>query len=109
MIVKGDLRDDHNPEFAQHFYRALSVVCDDLFFARYRRESNLTTTLSKDEGVSVATAADALLTALYGDTYNEEDKTRVVDDLLDVRLLPATNVEGVEFNAERIDARSVQA
>lgn len=57
----GDLRDDHNAEFAQHFYRALSVVCDDLFFSRYRRESHLTQTLADNEGVDITTAANDLL------------------------------------------------
>ena len=42
---------------------------------------------------------------MYGDTVNEDDKAAVVDGLLDTRLLPATNVEGVEFNSERIQNR----
>ena len=46
----GDLRDDLSPEFAREFYRALAVVHDDLFFSRYRRESDVTTTLSQQQG-----------------------------------------------------------
>ena len=30
----GDLRDDNNPFFLRHFYRALRVVCTDMFFGR---------------------------------------------------------------------------
>ena len=46
----GDLRDDSNPEFCKEFYRALSVVCDDLFFSRYRRESASVASLAENTG-----------------------------------------------------------
>jgi hypothetical protein len=104
-VSPGDLRDDTNAEFAREFYRALSVVCDDLFFSRYRRESSAVQSLADSEGVSIAQAARDLLETMYGDTVNEDEKARVVDGLLDTRLLPATDVEGVEFNEERLKER----
>lgn len=104
-LLLGDLRDDLSSEFAREFYRALAVVHDDLFFARYRRESDITTSLSKQQGVDVTSAASALLSSMFGDAYNEEEKTGVVDGLLDTRLLPATDLEGVIFDKERVEQR----
>lgn len=100
----GDLRDDTNPEFAKEFYQALSVVCDDLFFARYQQSSGAAQTLAQKENVGVDRAAEALLSAMYGEAYTEDEKHQLVEDLLDVRLLPATDVE-VQFNRARIDER----
>lgn len=99
------MRDDANPEFAKHFYRALSVVCDDLFFARYRRESSPVTALSKSNNGSMESAAGALLKALYGEATTEEQKHVMMEDLLDTRVLPATDGRGVQFEADRIKDR----
>ncbi len=103
--ISGDLRDDSNPEFAKDFYQALSVVCDDLFFARYRRSSSPAESLSESVGSSVGSAASALLSALYGEAYTEADKHDVMDHLLDTRLLPATDGQGVHFNKDRMQER----
>ena len=103
----GNLQDDHAPEFALQFYRALSVVCDDLFFARYRHESSPARSLAESSGVNVTEAATGLFKAIFGNTYNEDEKAHVVDDLLDTRLLPATDGAGVTFNKERIMERCV--
>ena len=67
--ASGDLRDDHNPDFAREFYHALSVVCDDLFFARYRHQSGAASTLAKNEKVNIEAAASALLSAMFGEAY----------------------------------------
>ena len=32
----GDLNDDSCPEFMQIFHRYLSILCDDMFFSRYK-------------------------------------------------------------------------
>ena len=42
---------------------------------------------------------------MFGDASNEEEKGSLVDDLVDVKLLPATDVEGVHFTKDRIDHR----
>ena len=96
------MTNDSNPEFAREFYRALSVVCDDMFFARYRRSAKYSDTREGADGSS-----GALLSAMFNDAHSEEQKSDVVEDLLDVRLLPATDVEGVHFNKERIESRFV--
>ena len=103
----GDLTHDHNPDFAREFYHALSVVCDDLFFARYRSNSAAAKTLGDQHNASMDQAAKSLLGAMFGDAYTEEEKSEVVDDLLDARLLPATGVDGIQFNKDRIQERSV--
>lgn len=36
----GNLRDDSQPEFLQEFHKALAAVSGDLFFTRYRFESD---------------------------------------------------------------------
>ena len=45
---------------------------------------------------------------MFGDCHTEDEKVKMVDDLLDVKLLPATNVEGVHFNADRLKERYIQ-
>ena len=133
MFRAGDLRDDLSAEFAREFYRALSVVHDDLFFARYRKDSDVTNSLAKQQGlcdflriilllckcprnsanvrlqslagVDVSSAASALLSSMFGSAYNEDEKAGVVEGLLDTRLLPATGVDGVIFDRARIEQR----
>ena len=104
----GDLRNDSNPGFLKEYHKALAVVCDDLFFARYRQSSGISQTLAKkNPGVSVEQAALQLLQAMFGDCRTEDDKMKVVNDLLDVKLLPGTDTEGVHFNKERMQQRLV--
>ena len=99
-LSTGDLINDSNPEFAREFYRALSVVCDDLFFARYRRSAKY-----PDERTD--SAAGTLLSAMFDNANTGEEKSDVVEELLDVKLLPSTDVEGVHFNKGRIEERFV--
>ena len=96
-FLTGDLRDDHNPDFLREYHRALSVVCSDLFFARFRRS-----TQPRTDNVQ---GALQLLQSMFGECHTEDEKVKMVDDLLDVKLLPATNVEGVHFNTERLRER----
>lgn len=108
MSLTGDLRDDNNPDFLREYHRALAVVCDDLFFARYRRSSSLTQTLARaNSGVNIEQAALQLLSAMFGDCRTEDEKLLMVEDLLDVKLLPGTNMDGVHFNKDRIQERCV--
>ena len=100
------MRDDSNPDFLREYHRALAVVCDDLFFARYRRSTGFSQSLAKATGTqNVEQAALQLLQAMFGDCRTEEEKIKMVEDLLDVKLLPGTNLEGVHFNKERIEDR----
>lgn len=107
IFVSADLRDDSNPAFAKEFYRALSVVCDDLFFARYRRSTSLSKSMEETNDGSVETASTKLLEAMFGDCHTEEEKRNMVDELLDVSLLPATDIEGVHFDKKRLQERYV--
>ena len=42
---------------------------------------------------------------MFGECHTEDEKVKMVDDLLDVKLLPATNIEGVHFNTQRLRER----
>ena len=92
--LTGDLSNDGDARFSEEFYRALSVVCDDLFFARYRRDT-----------AGGANESEALLAAMFGDADVEDKKADVVEDLLDTRLLPANDGEGVHLSKDRLDKR----
>lgn len=105
LFIVGDLRDDSNPDFVKEYNRALAVVCDDLFFARYRRTTGLSQSIAKSTGVNVEQAALHMLQAMFGGCRTEDEKMKMVDDLLDVKLLPGTNMEGVHFNKNRLNER----
>lgn len=47
----------------------------------------------------------AILQELFGECYNEEEKGKLVEDLLDLTLLPSTNEKGVLFTKERLQKR----
>lgn len=85
----------------REYHRALAVVCDDLFFARYRRNSAPNSGSQRNVGQ----AAVQMLQALFGDCKTEDEKIKMVDDLLDVKLLPGTDMEGVHFNKDRLQDR----
>ena len=104
-LCLGDLQDDSNPNFVREFYRAISVVCDDLFFARYRRSSSAAKTLAHTDDVNVESAADTLLSIMFGDAPTEEEKVDVVKELLDTRILPGTDGKGVTFTRDRVQER----
>lgn len=104
FYISGDLRDDTNPEFIREYQQALAVVCDDLFFARYRRSSNLAQTLANDNG-NVEKAAGQFLEIVFNNRHNEESKSQGVEDLIDMKLLPGTDGKGVHFNSQRIADR----
>lgn len=100
-IAAGDLRDDSNPVFLKEFHQGLAVICDDLFFSRYRRSSALSQTLaSLPSSVKVEDASRELLESVFGDSHTEADKSNIVEELLDLRLLRGANREGVHFTQE---------
>eukprot|EP00058_Branchiostoma_floridae_P012905 XP_002598393.1 hypothetical protein BRAFLDRAFT_128123 [Branchiostoma floridae] len=96
-IKSGDLRDDSSPEFVQEFHRALSAVCNDLFFARYRRSS--------PGSANENAASEPLVETMFSDCENVTEKDTAVDDLLDVKLLRGTSREGVHFSRGELNTR----
>lgn len=61
MYPAGDLRDDSQPEFLREFHKALAVVSGDLFFARYRFQSDAAHSLrEKSSSNSLSAAAKGL-------------------------------------------------
>ena len=105
-IAAGDLRDDTNPVFLKEFHHSLAVLCDDLFFARYRRSSALAQTLSSmPKRTDLEQASSELFESVFGEVHTESDKGNVVDELLDVQLLRGTNKDGVHFTQEGLVER----
>ena len=102
-VASGDLRDDSNPAFLKEFHHALAIICDDLFFARYRRSSALANTVaSLPAEVEAEEASRQLLESVFGDAHTESDKSDVVKELLDVKLLRGTGKDGVHFTQDEI-------
>ena len=91
-----DLRDDTEPSFVKEFHRGLAIVCDDLFFARYRRSQ---TSSSQNEDL------DKVAELLDSDTKSSQDRSDVVGDLLDVKLLRGSSKDGVHFSREGLVER----
>ena len=105
-IAAGDLRDDSHPGFLKEFHHALAVLCDDLFFARYRRSSALARTLSSlPANEDLESASRVLLESVFGDAHAEADKSNVVEGLLDAKLLRGANKDGVHFTHDAIVER----
>jgi len=60
-INAGDLRDDSQPDFLREFHRALAVVSGDLFFARYRLQSDVVDNLKQRTNTTTLEAAKGKL------------------------------------------------
>ena len=81
-------------------------MCDDLFFARYRRSSALARTLSSlPTNDDLESASRMLLESVFGDAHTEADKSNVVEGLLDAKLLRGANKDGVHFTNDGIVER----
>nr|XP_002738967.1 PREDICTED: uncharacterized protein LOC100369241 [Saccoglossus kowalevskii] len=106
-IHTGDMRDDTQPEFSREFHKSLSVLCHDLFFARYRRSSSLLSLKSASKAEQSKEEQDSrmMLEMLFGDSHLDADQRNMVDELMDVKLLRDTNNEGVHFDKDNMDER----
>ena len=61
--------------------------------------------LAHTDDVNVETAADTLLSIMFGDAPTEEEKVDVVKQLVDTRILPGTDGKGVSFTPDRVKER----
>lgn len=95
-----NLRDDTEPSFVKEFHRGLAIVCDDLFFARYRRSCVPTTSQNDDLGK----VAELLESNIKG-TEDSSVHSDVVGDLLDVKLLRGSSKDGVHFSRDGLVER----
>ena len=98
-LKSQDLRDDTEPSFVKEFHRGLAVVCDDLFFARYRRSSSPVS--QNDDLQNIGELLDSNLQRSQ-DTSARND---VVGDLLDVKLLRGSSKDGVHFSRDGLAER----
>nr|XP_054760942.1 uncharacterized protein LOC129267235 [Lytechinus pictus] len=92
---------------APNFHLALSVVCNDLFFARYRSKNSPRDTTSDRDGEGISTLEEppldpaqsqAHIHAIFGGEQLETEKEDSVERLLDVKLLHGSDEDGVHFN-----------
>ncbi|RUS80256.1 hypothetical protein EGW08_011985, partial [Elysia chlorotica] len=102
-IKSGDLTDDSHPLFMREFYRALRVVCQDMFFSRSRNtpaSQGLMMSAAPGQGQGLASqdSRPALERALTG-VRSMDDRTNVVSELLDVK----TNL--AEFTSQKMSQR----
>nr|XP_054760150.1 uncharacterized protein LOC129266333 [Lytechinus pictus] len=113
-IKAGDMRDDTNVDFLREFHLALSVVCNDLFFARYRSKNSPRDTTSDRDGEGISTLEEppldptqsqALIDAMFGGEQLETEKEDSVERLLDVKLLHGSDEDGVHFNKDLLSDR----
>ncbi|XP_033646870.1 uncharacterized protein LOC117306372 isoform X1 [Asterias rubens] len=100
-IKTGDMRDDTSASFNRNFHQALSVICNDLFFARYRHNATLPSV--PEPGSSEG--GHKVLEALMGSVETGSEKDETVEKLLDVKLLRGTDEDGVRFTNDRLQER----
>lgn len=84
-----DLRNDTEPLFVKEFHRCLAVVCNDLFFSRYRR-SCISASQNDDR--------DNVTDLLNANNSHSSIRSDVVGDLLDVKLLRGSSKHGEHFS-----------
>jgi len=84
-----DMRSDSDPKFVKEFYKALSVVCSDLFLSRYRRSNAMNEAGDAEKQDSRAQDAGQVssLENVFGDAHDEMERENVVNDLLDTKLV----------------------
>ncbi|XP_033122761.1 uncharacterized protein LOC117121631 [Anneissia japonica] len=107
-IKIGDMIDDTDQDFTREFYSALSTVCNDLFFARYRRTSALTQAeqdMTAEQKDKEEKSSRMLLEALFGDSHANSDKENIVDQLLDVQLIRGSDSSGTTVTQEQMNQR----
>ena len=100
-IKVQDMTDDSDPAFVKEFYKSISVVCNDLFFARYKRSTALSSAMMSfpEETLKLEDAGKFVLESVFGDAHNEVDRQNVIDELLDTNLVRSSN-KSVLFNQE---------
>ena len=49
--------------------------------------------------------AGKALQSVFGESPSEDARTRVVEDLLDVKVLPEVDAHGKQFHADRVQER----
>ena len=99
-----DLADDTNPEFMKAFNKALCVVCSDLFLARYKRANTLNDALAAlpEETNRMEDIGKKMFESIFEEAHDEVDRSNVVNDLLDTKLIRNANFEsgGGDYDGE---------
>ena len=103
LLSSGDMRDDSLASFVQEFHSALSVVCNDLFFARYRHHPDTSKEATSEQSEEkVENAAKTLLESITGDDGAEREREESVTEILDVKLMKGADGDGVHMTQEAL-------
>ncbi|XP_067940386.1 myosin-2 heavy chain-like [Watersipora subatra] len=90
-IAMGDLTDDAQPMFLRAFYKALKVVCQDMFFSRSRPSApTMTARLTNRSSLELA----------FKHSHTSAFKTDVLAELIELRVGPPER-----FDSKNIDTR----
>ena len=93
-IKIGDMRDDNHPFFLRHFYRALRVICTDMFFGRASHSP--LGDISLEGGSNNSWEYALSLGRSKSEQYN------VVSSLVDLRV---TEPSQLDFSTQELTAR----
>ncbi len=104
-IKAGSFESDSHHCFLREFFRALSLICSDLFLSKYREDSSVTSKLIMD---TTNKSPQNILKSVFESTQSVLDKGNVVDGLLDTRVLVNNDIHGNEFTQERVMKRLQQ-
>jgi len=101
-IHVDDLSDDTNPVFMKEFYKALTVLCSDLFLARYKRANTLNDALVAlpEQTEKIEEVGKRMFENIFEDAHDEIDRNNVVDDLLNTKLIRNKNNESPDYDRE---------
>lgn len=106
-----DMRSDSDPKFVKEFYKALSVVCSDLFLSRYRKSNALNEAMNNhlsggsENTQNLQDTGRKVLESVFGDSHDEIERENVVNDLLDTKLVRNKRNESEQFDSEVIFKR----
>lgn len=102
-IKTEDMRNDSDPKFVKEFYKALSTVCSDLFLSRYKKSNALNEAvlnLPPGQSTEIADVGMKVLGTVFGDSHEEIERSNVVNDLLDTKLIRNKKDDSDNFNQE---------
>jgi len=91
-IKVDDLTDDGNPLFLREFYKAMKIVCQDMFFSR----SKSTPTSVGLLGVPPSAGGRQALQSAFMVANTQDDRGAVTGELLDVKVKDPTQAEYTE-------------
>ncbi len=98
-IKTGSFESDTEHTFIREFYRALSLICNDLFLSKYRKDSLMASKYLSDTKTDLPQSTTRPIL---------DTDENILDGLLDTRILSTTDIHGNEFTHDSIMNRLQQ-